>query len=85
MVKLKLMKVILVGTEKASVDEVQLDKVAVFGLLKRNGQVYTDAVPNTQTATLFPIIREQLKSDSIVYTDSYRIYDVSDVSEFSHF
>ena len=24
-------------------------KVAVFGLLKRNGQVYTVAVPNTQT------------------------------------
>ncbi|HFC7140368.1 TPA: IS1595 family transposase, partial [Neisseria meningitidis] len=33
-------------------------KVAVFGLLKRNGKVYTVTVPNTQTATLFPIIRE---------------------------
>ncbi|HFC7456584.1 TPA: transposase, partial [Neisseria meningitidis] len=32
-------------------------KVAVFGLLKRNGKVYTVTVPNTQTATLFPIIR----------------------------
>ena len=60
-------------------------KVAVFGLLKRNGQVYTVAVPNTQTATLLPIIREQVKSDSIVYTDSYRSYDALDVSEFSHF
>lgn len=28
------------------------DKVAVFGLLKRNGKVYTVAVPNTQTARL---------------------------------
>ena len=44
-------------------------KVAVFGLLKRNGQVYTVAVPNTQTATLLPIIREQVKPDSIVYTE----------------
>ena len=60
-------------------------KVAVFGLLKRNDQVYTVAVPNTQTATLLPIIREQVKPDSIVYTDSYRSYDVLDVSEFSHF
>ena len=60
-------------------------KVAVFELLKRNGQVYTVAVPNTQTATLLPIIREQVKPDSIVYTDSYRSYDVLDVSEFSHF
>ena len=44
-------------------------KVAVFELLKRNGQVYTVAVPNTQTATLLPIIREQVKPDSIVYTE----------------
>ena len=59
-------------------------KVAVFGLLKRNGKVYTVAVPNTQTATLLPIIREQVKPDSIVYTDCYKSYDVPDVSEFSH-
>lgn len=60
-------------------------KVAVSGLLKRNGEVYTVAVPNTQTATLFPIVREQVKPDSIVYTDCYRSYDVLDVGEFSHF
>lgn len=60
-------------------------KIAVFGLLKRNGRVYTVAVPNTQSATLLPIIREQVKPDSIVYTDFYRSYDVLDVSEFSHF
>ena len=60
-------------------------KVAVFGLLKRNGKVYTVAVPNTQTATLLPIIREQVKPDSIVYTDCYKSYDAPGVSEFSHF
>ena len=60
-------------------------KVAVFGLLKRNGKVYTVTVPNTQTATLLPITREQVKPDSIVYTDCYRSYDVLDVSGFSHF
>ena len=32
-----------------------------------------------------PIIREKVKPDSIVYTDTYRSYDVLDVSEFSHF
>ncbi|OOS04284.1 IS1595 family transposase [[Haemophilus] felis] len=57
-------------------------KTAVFGLLKRNGKVYTVAVPNTQSTTLLPIIREQVKPDSIVYTDFYRSYDVS---EFNHF
>ena len=64
-------------------------RVAVFGLLKRNGKVYTVAVPNTQTATLLPItllpiIRERVKPDSIVYTDCYKSYDVLDVSEFNH-
>lgn len=34
---------------------------------------------------MLPIIREQVKPDSIVYTDTYRSYDVLDVSEFSHF
>ena len=59
-------------------------KVIVFGLLKRNGKVYTVAVPNTQTTILLPIIREQVKPDSIVYTDCYKSYDVPDVGEFSH-
>ena len=41
-------------------------------------------MPNTRTATLLPIIREQVKPDSIVYTDCYKSYDVPDFSEFSH-
>lgn len=60
-------------------------KIAVFGFLKRNNKVYIVVVLNTQSATLLPIIREQVKPDSIVYTDTYRNYDVLDASEFSHF
>ncbi|AGH38266.1 IS1016 transposase [Bibersteinia trehalosi USDA-ARS-USMARC-188] len=60
-------------------------KTSVFGLLKRDGKVYTVVVPNMQSATLLPIIREKVKPDSIVYTDFYRSYDVLDVSEFNHF
>ena len=59
-------------------------KTAVFGLLKRNGKVYTVVVPNTRTETLFPVIREKVKPDSIVYTDCYKSYDILDVSEFAH-
>ncbi|MDO9912128.1 transposase, partial [Glaesserella parasuis] len=33
---------------------------AVFGLLKRDGKVYTVVVPNIQSATLLPIIREKV-------------------------
>lgn len=60
-------------------------KTAVFGLLKRDGKVYTVVVPNAQSATLLPIIREKVKPDSIVYPDFYRSNDVLDVSEFNHF
>jgi transposase len=60
-------------------------KVPVFGLLKRGGRVYTAMIPDTKRATLMPIIRDRVVPDSIVYTDSYRVYDVLDVSEFRHF
>ena len=40
---------------------------------------------DTQSATLLPINREQVKPDSIVYTDFYKSYDALDVSEFNHF
>ena len=59
-------------------------KVPVFGLLKRGGKVYTAIVLNAQASTLIPIIREKVMPDSIVYTDSFQVYDVLDVSEFHH-
>ena len=59
-------------------------KVAVFGILKRGGRVYTVVPPDLRRDTLMPIIREKVRPDSIVYTDSYAAYDSLDVSEFHH-
>ncbi len=59
-------------------------KVPVFGLLKRSGKVHVVMVPNARSETLIPIIKEKIRPDSIVYTDSFRAYDVLDVSEFHH-
>ena len=59
-------------------------KVAVFGLLKRGGKVYTAIIPNVKTETLLPIIQQQVKPDSIVYTDTFRAYNALDVSDFHH-
>jgi transposase len=59
-------------------------KVPVFGLLKRGGKVYTAIIPDAKASTLIPIIREKVLPDSIVYTDSFQVYDVLDVSEFHH-
>lgn len=59
-------------------------KVAVFGILKRGGKVYTAIIPNAKTETLLPIIEEKVRPDSIVYTDTFRAYNALDVSEFHH-
>lgn len=59
-------------------------KVPVFGLLTRGGKVYTAIIPDAKAQTLIPIIREKVTPDSIVYTDSFQVYDVLDVSEFHH-
>ena len=47
-------------------------KIAVFGLLKLGGKVYTALIPNAKTQTLMPIIEEHVRPDSIVYTDTFR-------------
>lgn len=59
-------------------------KVAVFGLLKRGGKVYTAIIPDAKTDTLLPIIQEHVQPDSIVYTDTFRSYNALDVSDFHH-
>lgn len=59
-------------------------KVAVFGLLKRRGKVYTAIIPNAKTDTLIPIIKKKVEPDSIVYTDTFRSYNALDVSDFRH-
>ncbi len=59
-------------------------KIPVFGLLKRGGRVYTVTIPNARSETLLPIIQSKIRPDSIVYTDSFRAYDVLDVSDFHH-
>ena len=59
-------------------------KVAVFGLLKRGGKVFTAIVPNARTETLLPIIEEKVTPDSIVYTDTFKAYNALDVTAFHH-
>lgn len=59
-------------------------KIAVFGLLKRNGRVYTVIIPDARTETLLPIIREQVEPDSIVYTDTFSACNALDINGFHH-
>jgi transposase len=59
-------------------------KVAVFGILKRGGKVFTKVVHNTKRETLMPLIVRKIAPDSIVYTDCYKSYNALDVSGFYH-
>lgn len=59
-------------------------KIAVFGLLKRNGRVYTVIIPDARTETLLPIIKGQMEPDSIVYTDTFSAYNALDINGFHH-
>ena len=54
------------------------DKVPVFGILERNGKVVAKVVPNTQSNSLIPIIKEYVMKDSVVYTDGWEYTGLSD-------
>ena len=73
------------GTRKGKRGRGASGKVPVFGILKRNGKVYTKIIPDASSATLMPIIKRKITPDSIVYTDYWRGYNALDVSEFKHY
>ena len=50
-------------------------KTIVFGLLKRDGCVYTEIVPDASKPTLQAIIRGKAKAESVIHTDGWRGYD----------
>ena len=60
-------------------------KVPVFGLLKRNGKVYTRIVKGVSRKTLRQIIRTKVVPESITYTDSFRSYDGLVLDGFKHY
>lgn len=45
-------------------------KIPVFGILKHNGKVYTQIVPDISSRTLIAIIKLKFRQGRIIYTDS---------------
>ena len=58
------------GTQGRSVQT----KAVVFGLMQTGGEVHTQVVPNTQAATLKPIINNMVERGSIIVTDEWKAY-----------
>ena len=48
--------------------------------MARNGKVYPVIISDAKSETLLPLMRER-----VVYTDSFRIYNTLDVSEFKYY
>ena len=59
-------------------------KVVVFGILKRNGRVYTVVMDDAKSDTLMTVIKQKIMPDCIVYMDSLSSYDKPGVSGFIH-
>jgi transposase-like protein len=50
-------------------------KIKVFGLLKRNGKVYTEIIDDVSAKTLQKIIRGKTSIESVINSDYWRGYD----------
>ncbi len=61
------------------------DKVPVFGILKRNGKVYTRIVEGVSRKTLRTIIRTKVIPESVIYSDSFRSYNGLVLDGFKHY
>ena len=77
-VRLRRMRVISAACARGKRGRGAGGKVAVFGLLKRGGKVYTAIIANARTETLLPIIQVKVEPDSIVYTDAFGAYNTLD-------
>lgn len=59
-------------------------KVAVFGLLKRNGRVYTRPLPDVGRSTLWKVIHQKVPRGSTIYTDAFASYDGLITDGYAH-
>ena len=59
-------------------------KIVVLGLLKRNGKVYAEIIPDASQAEILPIIKTTVRSGADIYTDGWRSYDALAVYGYNH-
>jgi transposase len=59
--------------------------VAVFGLLKQRGKVYTRPVPDVTRATLRAVIQQKVPKGSTIYSDHLSVYDGLITQGYRHY
>lgn len=59
-------------------------KIPVIGLLKRDGKVFTQIVPNCSGVELLSVIRGRVRRPSVIHTDGWKAYDGLVLDGFRH-
>src|SRR5690606_11272835 len=59
-------------------------KIIVFGLLKREGNVYTTIISKAVKKEIMPIIRRVVRKGSDIYTNGWKSYDALAVYGYNH-
>ena len=62
------------GKRKGKRGRGALNKVVVFGILERNGKVYTTVVSDVSAETLMNEIKAKTEKGSVFYTDCFKSY-----------
>ena len=59
-------------------------KTPIFGMVSRGGEVRAVVVPNTQAATLMPIVKQFVADNAHVFTDELNSYSALDREGYRH-
>lgn len=62
------------GKRKGNRGRGAFNKQAVFGILERNGRVYTAVINDVSAETLFDHIKKKARKGSVFYTDDFKSY-----------
>jgi len=60
-------------------------KTPLFGVLKRDGNVYVEIVENCSKESLMPIIQGKILEGSTVYTEGWKAYDGLILNGYDHY
>ena len=59
-------------------------KSAVFGIAQRKGNIKADVTDNLDISTIYPIVKENITTDSTIFTDEFHTYDKIKLLGYQH-
>ena len=60
-------------------------KTPVFGILKRNGEVYVTVIKKCSKEQIIPVIKGQILEGSTIHTDGWKAYDGLILNGYDHY